>query len=130
MDTASKSISIQMQQAAEEALFKNYNTSSISEDDSRLYEEAADKERTKDIWTYQTELFDEISAPKHYARWKVQPIEFINANSLEFWRGNVIKYVMRAGFKGEDWEEEIKDLEKAKEYCDMRIKDIKGEPLV
>ena len=122
MDTASKSISIQMQQAAEEALFKNYNTSSISEDDSRKFQE--------DYGDLQPELFDEISAPKHQARWKVQPIEFINANSLEFWRGNVIKYVMRAGFKGEDWEEEIKYLEKAKEYCDMRIKDIKGEPLV
>lgn len=122
MDTASKSISIQMQKAAEEALFKNYNTSSISEEDSRKFQE--------DYGDLQPELFDDISAPKHYARWKVQPIEFINANSLEFWRGNVIKYVMRAGFKGESWEEEIKDLEKAAEYINMRIKDIKGEPLV
>ena len=84
---------------------------------------------TSGIHGEQEELFDEISAPKHYARWKVQPIEFINANSLEFWRGNIIKYAMRAGYKGSIGDE-IKDLEKAKEYIDMRIKDIKGEPIV
>ena len=102
----SNSISVQMQQAAEEAM---YNTSGIAE---------------------QNELFDEISAPKHYARWKMQPIEFILENSLEFWRGNIVKYAMRAGYKGSTWEDEVKDLEKAKEYIDMRIKDIKGEPVV
>ena len=98
-----------MQRAAEQELFKEYNTSGIGE---------------------QNELFDEISAPKHYARWKWQPIEFILANEVEFWRGNIVKYAMRAGYKGSTWEDEVRDLEKAKEYIDMRIKDIKGEPVV
>ena len=85
---------------------------------------------TSGIHGEQEELFDEISAPKHYAPWKVQPIEFLLENRLEFWRGNIFKYAMRAGYKGSTWEDEIKDLEKAKEYIDMRIKDIKGEPVV
>ncbi len=98
-----------MQKAAEEALFREHNTSGIGE---------------------QQELFDEITASKHYARWNIEPYEFIAANNLEFWRGNIIKYVMRAGHKGSGWEDEIKDLEKDKQYLDMRIKDIKGDKLV
>ncbi len=90
-------------------MFREHNTSGIGE---------------------QQELFDEITAPKHYARWNIEPYEFIAANNLEFWRGNIIKYVMRAGHKGSGWEDEIKDLEKAKQYLDMRIKDIKGDKLV
>ena len=101
----SNSITIQMQRLAQRSM---YNTSGVGE---------------------QEELFDEISAPKHYARWAIEPYEFIAQNKLEFWRGNIIKYVMRAGFKGDGWEAEIKDLEKAKQYIDMRIKDIKGELL-
>ena len=102
----SDSISLSMQRLAEKEM---YNTSGIHGE--------------------QEELFDEISAPKHYARWRIQPYEFISQNKLEFWRGNIIKYVMRAGYKGNSWETEIKDLEKAKQYIHMRITDIKGDEL-
>ena len=77
----------------------------------------------------QQELFDEIAAPKHYTRYRIEPYEFIAQNNLEFWRGNIIKYVMRAGHKGERWEDEVKDLKKARQYIEMRIRDIEGEPL-
>ena len=31
----------------------------------------------------------------HYRKMKIQPIEFIHANELDFLQGNVIKYITR-----------------------------------
>lgn len=74
---------------------------------------------------------DVIVQPSHYARWSIEPITYIMRNGMEFWRGNLIKYSSRAGFKTYDGktqeESEITDLEKVKRYCDMRINQIKGE---
>ena len=53
---------------------------------------------------------------------------------MEFWRGNIIKYGARAGYKIYDGkiqeESEITDLEKIKRYCDFRISQIKQEEIV
>jgi hypothetical protein len=80
---------------------------------------------------YSDEVEDVINEPSHYARWSIEPITYIMRNGMEFWRGNLIKYSSRAGFKiydGKTQEEsEITDLEKVKRYCDMRINQIKGE---
>ena len=32
---------------------------------------------------------------KHYKQYKIQPIEFIFANKLDFIQGNIIKYALR-----------------------------------
>ena len=42
---------------------------------------------------------DIVNEPKHYARWKIEPINYIMRNGFEFWRGNIIKYASRAGYK-------------------------------
>lgn len=77
---------------------------------------------------------DIIHQPDHYARFKIEPITFIMKNDLEFWRGNIIKYGARAGYKiydGKTQEEsEITDLGKIKRYCDMRINQINGEEVL
>jgi hypothetical protein len=54
----------------------------------------------------------------HYKA-KVQPIDLIEAQRLNFNRGNVIKYVSRAGKK--EGESELKDLEKAMYYLEREI---------
>lgn len=52
----------------------------------------------------------------HYKSFKIQPIEFIEANNLGFHEGNIIKYITRYATKnGKD------DLEKAKHYIDLLI---------
>lgn len=56
--------------------------------------------------------------PAHYNQFKIEPIVFINGNDLNFNRGNVIKYVCRAGLKGDA----IEDLNKAKQYIDFEIR--------
>tara|TARA_R110000851_G_scaffold169187_3_gene315367 strand:- start:1086 stop:1295 length:210 start_codon:yes stop_codon:yes gene_type:complete len=52
-----------------------------------------------------------------------EAIKVITAHDLGFCLGNVVKYVLRAGKKNK--ETEIQDLEKAKNYIDYRIKELK-----
>ncbi len=53
---------------------------------------------------------------KHYKEYKIQPIEFIVANKLDFIQGCVIKYICRF-----DKKNGVEDLEKIKHYCDLQI---------
>ena len=52
----------------------------------------------------------------HYKDCKIQPIEYIHANGLDFCEGNIVKYITRWRSKNG-----IKDLEKAKHYIEMLI---------
>jgi hypothetical protein len=52
----------------------------------------------------------------HYAKYKIQPTEFIHANNVPFIEGNIIKYVMRHREKNG-----VEDLKKAKHYIDLLI---------
>jgi hypothetical protein len=52
----------------------------------------------------------------HYKDLKIQPVEYIHANGIGFFEGNVIKYVTRWRDKGG-----VKDLEKARHYIDLLI---------
>ena len=76
---------------------------------------------------------DLIKDPAHYTRWAIEPITFIMANSFSFWRGNVVKYVSRAGSKAYDGqtmaESEVTDLRKAIRYCEIRIEEIERTTL-
>ena len=74
---------------------------------------------------------DVVKEPIHYTRWKIEPITFIMRNGFEFWRGNIVKYVSRAGFKGYHGksmdQSEIIDLEKVIRYAEMRINQLNGD---
>lgn len=59
------------------------------------------------------------SSPPYYSRWKIQPLEFIAANDLDFLTGNIIKYIMRHSGKNG-----LEDLEKAKVYLERLIKQV------
>jgi len=52
---------------------------------------------------------------KHYTKLAIEPWDIIKANKLNFWEGNIIKYVLRR--KGN----RLEDLEKAKHYLDFLI---------
>ena len=52
-------------------------------------------------------------SPSHYQRGKIQVWDFIADQELDFFTGNVVKYVCRAGHK--DQEGELDDLKKAKQ---------------
>lgn len=74
---------------------------------------------------------DHVVKPSHYTRWVIEPITFIMRNKMEFWRGNIIKYIARAGAKSYDGmdsqQSEITDLRKAIRYAEMRINELNGE---
>jgi len=59
-----------------------------------------------------------MKTPKHYDL-GIQPIEVIDKWGLDFYLGNVLKYVARAGKK--DKTSELEDLLKAKHYLEMKI---------
>ncbi len=52
----------------------------------------------------------------HYKDMPIQPVEYIYANALGYFEGNVVKYVSR-------WRKKngIADLEKAKHYIELLI---------
>jgi hypothetical protein len=58
-------------------------------------------------------------APDHYARGVIEVWDFIADQKLDYFLGNVVKYISRAGYKPR--EEEIDDLLKAKAYLEKKI---------
>ena len=78
----------------------------------------------------ETSTDDIVEQPPHYARWKIEPITFIMRNGFEFWRGNIVKYASRAGFKlyheQDETQSEVTDLKKVIRYAEMRINQLEG----
>ena len=62
------------------------------------------------------DLNDIVNHPKHYTNGKIEPIDFINGNDMDYLEGNIIKYISRYKFKNG-----IEDLRKARFYLDMLI---------
>ena len=66
-------------------------------------------------WNNMTALDTQVGGD-HYKNLAIQPAEYIYANNIGFFEGNVIKYVSR-------WKQKngIADLEKAAHYIDLLI---------
>jgi hypothetical protein len=81
---------------------------------------------------------DLIDHPDHYAHDDngIEPIQFIMANDPRgyYVRGAVTKYAARAGHKRYDGmdlvESEITDWKKAMRYCEMRVRQLEGKPVI
>lgn len=65
---------------------------------------------------------DVINHPSHYTRGKIEVIDFIEDQQLPYHLGNVIKYIARAGYKGD----KLEDLQKARWYLDRYINEVMG----
>jgi len=65
---------------------------------------------------------DNVNHPSHYTSGKIEVIDFIDDQKLNFCRGSAIKYVARAGKKNKD--KEIEDLEKAVFFLNYEIKQL------
>jgi len=55
-------------------------------------------------------------AGTHYKDMPIQPVEYIHANALGYFEGNVVKYISRWRKKGG-----MDDLRKAKHYVELLI---------
>jgi hypothetical protein len=67
---------------------------------------------------------DPVAHPSHYTDGKIEVIDFIRDKHLDFCRGNVVKYICRAGKKSK--ETELEDLKKAMQYCQFAIEELEG----
>lgn len=65
---------------------------------------------------------DLVTAPPHYTRFKIQPIEFILANGLSFLQASVLKYLCRYPYKNG-----MEDLLKCRNMLDRLIEDEKAK---
>ena len=65
----------------------------------------------------------EVERPRHYSQGGIEPIDFIESHDLDFRAANIIKYVVRAPYKGT----ELKDYTKARYYLDRIIQQLHQE---
>ena len=61
---------------------------------------------------------EETKKPKHYKTDSIDVIDFCKIYDLNFNAGNIVKYICRAGKKGD----RLEDLYKAKDYLEREIK--------
>ena len=66
---------------------------------------------------------NEIIEPSYYNKASMSVCDIIDEYDLDFYKGNIIKYVLRSGKKSADTE--IQDLEKAIKYCILKIDRLK-----
>lgn len=66
---------------------------------------------------------ERINHPPHYTMGGVEAISVIDAWKLNFYLGNVLKYICRAGKK----ENELEDLQKAAWYLNRYVTIVKNE---
>lgn len=62
-------------------------------------------------------MHDPVNQPAHYTDGGIETIDFIEAKGLGFNLGNAIKYISRAGKKGN----RLQDLQKAQWYLNREI---------
>jgi len=61
----------------------------------------------------------------HYSKLKIQPVDYIYANELDFLEGNVVKYITRHRIKGEG----ARDIQKVIHYAQMILELRYGEDI-
>ena len=71
--------------------------------------------KEREDWKTKQSLKQQV-AGTHYKDMVIQPVEYVHANGLGYFEGNVIKYVSRWRKKGG-----LSDLEKAKHYIQLLI---------
>jgi len=84
---------------------------------TRLLESVRKMKTTLDALDKIKDRPDPVNHPPHYKTGGVDTIDFIEAKDLNYRLGNVVKYVSRAGKKGDP----IEDLKKALWYLDREI---------
>lgn len=84
--------------------------------DSEIYEKVEEKKEVEN---------DPVNHPSHYVDGNIEVMDFIEDKQLNFARGNVIKYVSRAGKK--DPNKELEDLKKSMWYLNREIERLEKE---
>lgn len=65
---------------------------------------------------------DMVTLPNHYARYPIEPIRFIGDNKLDWFQGNVVKYIVR-----HDAKNGLEDIRKVIRYAQMYLRFLDGD---
>lgn len=66
---------------------------------------------------------DMVNLPPHYARFVIEPIRFICENRLDFFQGNIVKYILR-----HDAKNGLEDIDKVIRYATMYKRFLAKDP--
>ena len=66
---------------------------------------------------------EQVDHPSHYNQGRIEVIDFIDDQDLNFSLGNAVKYICRSGHKGS----KLQDLKKAIWYLEHEVKSIEGK---
>ena len=75
------------------------------------------------VWRPKESVYNSVSSPKYYTRSPIETWDAIEAWGLNFNLGNVVKYISRAGHKGDA----LEDLKKARAYLNREIDKLVGK---
>ena len=105
-------------------LVKDWNASEADVKDEEILDNVAKANLVEGI----------VTKPAHYTRWNIEPVEFLLKNDVPGHIFNIVKYVMRAGYKlypnQDAVQSEITDLKKAARYIEMRINLLEGKEVL
>ena len=63
---------------------------------------------------------DKVNSPSHYKVGGIETIDFIEAKSLDYHLGNVVKYISRAEYK----DDKLENLKKAQWYLNRAVENL------
>lgn len=75
------------------------------------------------VWRPKNPICTSVPSPKHYTHSTIETWDAIEAWGLNFNLGNVVKYISRAGHKGDT----LEDLKKARAYLNREIDKLIGK---
>lgn len=78
--------------------------------------------KAQDPMAWAPSALDTQEGGDHYKDMKIQPVEFITANDMDFLQGNVVKYIARHKAKNG-----AQDVRKALHYCQLILELQYGE---
>jgi hypothetical protein len=70
-------------------------------------------------------MADKVKHPDHYNKGKIEVIDFILDQTLDFYRGNIVKYISR-----HRWKNGKEDVEKALFYTEYLLENINDIPRI
>jgi hypothetical protein len=92
---------------------------------------AEDYDEDDDIQVYkkhrhegEEHMTDVVNHPPHYKDGGIETIDYIRAKNLNYYRGNAVKYISRAGKKSKC---PVEDLKKAVWYLNYEIETLEND---
>ena len=72
------------------------------------------------FFTQEPNPLDKQVGGSHYKKWKIQPLEFVEANKLSWFGFVILKYLFRIESKTTSVEKQVEDLDKIIHYSRLK----------